>query len=302
MAKQIINIGTVANDGTGDPLRSAFDKTNDNFTELYNGQSISIVSDVLTLTRADGTTSTVDLSSYLDEDARAIASGTLNGATGIVTFTRDDASTFTIDLSALIDTASVDNLTIQYNGSNQLEVKDNGLEADKLKTSFAASNGQYPAYNSTTGGFDWGYPNPSVDGTTIGYNGLSQLEVKDDGISYAKLEGRFTDKQDIATTSGTINLDASSYGIFEITSALTGATTLNIQNIKKGQVIDILVTGAQTITMADDFTTSAINQAGSGVYDGASSNHIQVVCIDDNDADAILIYSVATYTSDTDPS
>lgn len=35
MAQQTINIGTVANDGTGDPLRSAFDKVNDNFTELY---------------------------------------------------------------------------------------------------------------------------------------------------------------------------------------------------------------------------------------------------------------------------
>jgi len=37
MAKQTINIGTSANDGTGDPLRTAMDKTNDNFTELYNG-------------------------------------------------------------------------------------------------------------------------------------------------------------------------------------------------------------------------------------------------------------------------
>ena len=36
MAKQTINIGTTANDGTGDPLRTAFDKVNDNFTELYN--------------------------------------------------------------------------------------------------------------------------------------------------------------------------------------------------------------------------------------------------------------------------
>ena len=121
-------------------------------------------------------------------------------------------------------------------------------------------------------------------------------------ITHEILDDRFTAKQDIATTSGTINLDASSYAIFELTSALTGATTLNIQNIKKGQVIDILVTGEQTITLADDFTTSAINQAGSGVYDGTASNHIQVVCIDDNDSDAILIYSVATYTSDTDPS
>ena len=37
MAKQTINIGTSANDGTGDPLRNAMDKTNDNFTELYAG-------------------------------------------------------------------------------------------------------------------------------------------------------------------------------------------------------------------------------------------------------------------------
>ena len=36
MAKQEINIGTIPNDGTGDPLRDAFDKTNNNFTELYN--------------------------------------------------------------------------------------------------------------------------------------------------------------------------------------------------------------------------------------------------------------------------
>lgn len=35
MSQQTINIGTVANDGTGDPIRDAFDKCNDNFTELY---------------------------------------------------------------------------------------------------------------------------------------------------------------------------------------------------------------------------------------------------------------------------
>lgn len=35
MAKQIVNIGTSANKGDGDPLRSAFDKINDNFGEVY---------------------------------------------------------------------------------------------------------------------------------------------------------------------------------------------------------------------------------------------------------------------------
>jgi len=36
MAKQIINTGAAANDGTGDSLRSSFTKTNANFTEVYN--------------------------------------------------------------------------------------------------------------------------------------------------------------------------------------------------------------------------------------------------------------------------
>ena len=35
MAKQTINIGTTANDGTGDPLRTAMIKVNDNFNEIY---------------------------------------------------------------------------------------------------------------------------------------------------------------------------------------------------------------------------------------------------------------------------
>jgi hypothetical protein len=36
MAKQTIGIGASANDGSGDPLRIAFDKVNDNFNEIYS--------------------------------------------------------------------------------------------------------------------------------------------------------------------------------------------------------------------------------------------------------------------------
>ena len=35
MAQQTINIGTIANDGTGDSLRDAMAKANGNFNELY---------------------------------------------------------------------------------------------------------------------------------------------------------------------------------------------------------------------------------------------------------------------------
>jgi len=36
MGKQIVNVGTTGNDGTGDDLRTAGNKINDNFTELYD--------------------------------------------------------------------------------------------------------------------------------------------------------------------------------------------------------------------------------------------------------------------------
>jgi hypothetical protein len=43
MAQQIINVGLTPNSGTGDPIRTSFQKANANFTELYNqsqGQSV----------------------------------------------------------------------------------------------------------------------------------------------------------------------------------------------------------------------------------------------------------------------
>jgi len=40
MAQKIIDLGTSPNKGDGDPLRTAFTKINDNFTELYTGSPI----------------------------------------------------------------------------------------------------------------------------------------------------------------------------------------------------------------------------------------------------------------------
>jgi len=68
MAKQVINIGSVANDGTGDPLRTAFDKVNDNFTELYNDDT----GDVNQVTGTGGITAsptTGDVVVNLDDDS-----------------------------------------------------------------------------------------------------------------------------------------------------------------------------------------------------------------------------------------
>jgi hypothetical protein len=55
MAKQTINIGTLADDGTGDTLRASLDKCNDNFTELYALTDGTGAADVLTLAAATAT-------------------------------------------------------------------------------------------------------------------------------------------------------------------------------------------------------------------------------------------------------
>jgi hypothetical protein len=49
MAQQTIGVGEVANDGTGDPLRTAFIKTNDNFSDLYTARTRTVLQAELNL-------------------------------------------------------------------------------------------------------------------------------------------------------------------------------------------------------------------------------------------------------------
>ena len=44
MTQEIINIGTLPNDGTGDPLRVAYGKINNNFTTLYSTSTYTTIS------------------------------------------------------------------------------------------------------------------------------------------------------------------------------------------------------------------------------------------------------------------
>ena len=54
MAKQIINIGSSADDGTGTTVRAGGDLINDNFNEIYtelgDGSALAIISKTQTLT------------------------------------------------------------------------------------------------------------------------------------------------------------------------------------------------------------------------------------------------------------
>jgi len=77
MAQQTINIGAAPDDGTGDPLRTAFDKVNDNFTELYAedaalGTAVADLDTRVDALEASGGVTTLDGLSDVDTTGKAV--------------------------------------------------------------------------------------------------------------------------------------------------------------------------------------------------------------------------------------
>jgi hypothetical protein len=120
MAKQTVNIGSAANDGTGDPLRTAFDKINDNFTELYSDDAGDVNS-------VNGATGTVVL------DSDDIAEGTTNEY-----YTEAKVSANT---SVVANTAKVTNATHtgDVTGSTALTIANDVIDYDKLGAEFTTT-------------------------------------------------------------------------------------------------------------------------------------------------------------------
>lgn len=61
MAKETIAVGTIANDGTGDPLRDAMIKANANFTELYDKDVVLESARIIVLPAGTATAGTAPL-------------------------------------------------------------------------------------------------------------------------------------------------------------------------------------------------------------------------------------------------
>jgi len=80
MAQETINIGTSPNDGTGDPLRNAFNKANLNFTELYGGAGVGDDSVTYAKLGTEFTTSAA-LATNVDFSTAQVFTKTLSGAT-----------------------------------------------------------------------------------------------------------------------------------------------------------------------------------------------------------------------------
>lgn len=114
MAQQIIGIGASANDGTGDPLRTAFGKVNDNDTELYNVSGWGYYQDNAASTITVNTTPVKltfnklganNNNSYLPREIRGV-SDLLNGSSFITPIDLGDSYDLRLDFTINAKTGS----------------------------------------------------------------------------------------------------------------------------------------------------------------------------------------------------
>lgn len=114
------------------------------------------------------------------------------------------------------------------------------------------------------------------------------------------LEDRYTAIGTITNTSGATTVDWSSAAVYKMNAALTAAIEFDFTNYKAGQVLTIYnLSGSYTVTLDSDAATSeSFLKLAEQDYDGSATSMLQIECLADGD-DAVFVYSVAQYASDT---
>ena len=134
MAKQTINIGSIANDGTGSSLRAAGDLVNDNFNEIYtelgNGTTLAIISKTQTLSNKTIDLGTNTVTGSLAEFNTALQSDTFTTAASTTTFTNK-----TIDLGDNTATGSLAEFNTALQGDSFVSLTGSETLTNKTLTS-----------------------------------------------------------------------------------------------------------------------------------------------------------------------
>ena len=122
MAQQIINVGTTPNDGLGDPLRTAFTKTNDNFNQLFATAGITGIANGtsnVNIPQANGnvTISSAGTANVITVTGTGVnVAGTLNSS-GLATLSNLSVTGTTISVGTIQSLADVTAVAITASGN-----------------------------------------------------------------------------------------------------------------------------------------------------------------------------------------
>ena len=293
MAKQSLNIGTTANDNTGDTLRSGGDKINDNFNEIYaalgNSTSLSIsVANPATgqVLKYNGTSFVAAnynaLTSALDVAGNNIVSSS-NGNIGIVPNGTGD-----VLITAGSQTATFDGATGNVDIGSTISYKN---EYTNLGNAPAAAT--YPGYFYTVDGDDNPYVNINITAGGVGdtraklltqyssIDDLSDVDITTNAPTNNQvLKWNSTDSKFIPADD---NAGAGQQNIFASVAGDTGSTTANsvtdtltiaggtdIVTSVSGDTVTVAFNGTLTTTFAalTDTDVPSITQGDSLYWNG----------------------------------
>ena len=303
MARQTINIGTAANDGTGDPLRTAFDKINDNFIELYGSDD-----DATNFVLED---TSPQLGGDLDVNGKRITSARSNediillpnGTGGVVasgirmagtTLSADDSSSININEGVVIDgTASVSGAatlssTLSVTGATTISA---GLTANSLTTNTIASNGSNADLSiQPSGTGDVLISALRVNGTTLDSSDSTKVTIAEavDITGATSIGGALTG------TSGSFSTTLGVTGASTLSSTLSvsGATTL---------LAGVTATSVTTNTISSNGSNAELSIQPSGTGDVLiSALRINGTTLDSSDSTKVTIAEAVDITGALD--
>ena len=228
MALQKINLGTAGNDGTGDAIRVAFSKVNDNFAELYGttNEAHDIIEDT-----------SPQLGGNLDVNGKSIVKGSGSNVT---------IETLAITSSSIVPTTANTNLTLAATGTGKVSIS--GL----LYPSTDGANGQVLQTNgagvlswvNNAGGGGGSTGDLSITGSTIASPSNADLTLDPGGTGNIVLDAVTIHDNKISTNSSNANLELSGNG----TGIVTVGGTNVVQNLFATVSSDSGSTTANTTT------------------------------------------------------
>lgn len=293
MAQQTINIGTAANDGTGDPLRTAFDKINDNFSELYG--SSAEANDLLEDT-------TPQLGGDLDVNGKRITSARSNediillpnGTGGVLaSAVRIAGTTLSSDDSSSITIAEA----FQVNGATNI---DGALTATStVAVTGATTLSSTLAVSGTTTLTTTNIDNINIFDNSITSDSNADINITPGGTGNLVLGALTVNGTAISASDSTLiqlNEAVNVSGAVDLAStlAVTGATTLSSTLAVTGAatfsgtaVIDNITINDETISTSSN-SDLVLSPGGTGDV-VISSLRVNGTTLDSSDSSAIQI-------------